>query len=412
VDTDRNLLFGVLALQADLLDNDRFAEAYSAWAVRKETPLADLLVQRGWLTPEDRADVERLLERKLKKHGGDARAGLNEATPEPVRRSLAGLGDAEIQQSLAGTATPVPGEVQLPTTVHIPESRDRYTLTQLHATGGIGRVWLARDASLSRDVALKELRPERAEHAAILARFLREAQVTGQLEHPGVVPIYEMGRRDEDQAPFYAMRFVRGGTLAEAIAAYHRRREQAQAGPLELRELLSAFVSVCNAVAFAHSRGVLHRDLKPNNVVLGDYGEVVVLDWGLARLMGQAHADGEGAAPLQVAGASEAEATVQGQVLGTPAYMAPEQAEGRLDQLGPATDTYGLGAILYEILAGKAPFRGPEADVLRQVIREAPDRPRSLVAGVPAALEAVCLKALAKKPADRYASARELAAEV
>jgi serine/threonine-protein kinase len=207
------------------------------------------------------------------------------------------------------------------------------------------------------------------------------------------------------------MRFVRGRTLSEAAGAYHARRQRGEATPLELRELLGAFVGVCNAVAYAHSRGVLHRDLKPRNVVLGDFGEVIVLDWGLARLMDQP--EGEDAAPLEVPADSEVQATMQGQVLGTPAYMAPEQAEGRLDLLGPATDVYGLGAILYEILAGLPPFTGPETtQLLRKVIHEPPIPPRHHVAGTPPALQAVCLKALSKKPAERYGSASELASEI
>jgi serine/threonine-protein kinase len=410
MDTDRNLLFGVLALQADLIDDAQFARACSEWAGRKQTPLADLLLERGWLTPSDRADVEKLLERKLKTHNGDTRASLAEVATDPVKRTLAGLADADIRESLAGLTTPPEGLVLLSTTAYEPGTRDRYTLSRLHATGGIGRVWLARDASLGRDVALKELRPERAGSPAVWARFLKEAQVTGQLEHPGIVPIYELGHRPEDQQPFYTMRFVRGRTLAQAVAAYHRRRAAGEAGPLDLRELLTAFVGVCNAVGYAHSRGVLHRDLKPQNVVLGDYGEVIVLDWGLARLVGQA--DGE-AAPLELSEEGQAGGTVQGQVLGTPAYMAPEQAEGRLDLLGPVSDVYGLGAILYEILTGRPPFRGDDTTaVLRQVVHVAPARPRSVEKGAPPALEAVCLKALAKKPGERYATAKDLAAEV
>src|SRR5262249_41570082 len=167
------------------------------------------------------------------------------------------------------------------------------------------------------------------------------------------------------------------------------------------------------AVAYAHSRKVLHRDLKPSNVVLGDYGEVVVLDWGLARLMGrngQPAAEPASLLPVSLEGGARGEA-VQGQVLGTPAYMAPEQAEGRLDLLGPTTDVYALGAVLYEVLTGQPPFTGPSDEVLRRVVREEPERPRQRVAAVPAALEAVCLKALAKKPAGRYASAGGLAPE-
>jgi serine/threonine protein kinase len=206
------------------------------------------------------------------------------------------------------------------------------------------------------------------------------------------------------------MRFVRGRTLAEAISTYHERRRRGEAGPLELRELLGSFVGMCNAVAYAHSQGVLHRDLKPANVVLGDYGEVIVLDWGLARLMEEKEAD---ASPLEVPAQNEVAATVAGQVLGTPAYMAPEQAEGRLDLLSPATDVYGLGATLYELLTDRLPFTGRDTmGLLRQVIHEPPAPVRSAVPETPRALEAVCLKALAKKPGERYATAKELASEV
>jgi serine/threonine-protein kinase len=411
--TDRNLLFGVLALQADLLSPAQFAEACSAWAGRKDTPLADLLVERGWLSPSDRVDVEKLLQRKLAKHQGDARAGLAEVTTDAVRQSLVGVDDAGVRQSLAGLSTPPRGHVLLSTTAHVPAANDRYTLSRLHATGGIGRVWLARDASLGRDVALKELRPERASQPALWARFLREAQVTGQLEHPSIVPVYEVGRRPDEQ-PFYTMRFVRGRTLAEAAHAYHQRRARGEAGPLELRELLTAFVGVCQAVAYAHSRGVLHRDLKPQNVVLGDYGEVMLLDWGLAKVTGESEdAPAADRAPVALAGEGQRDETVAGQVLGTPAYMAPEQAEGRLDLLDARTDVYGLGAVLYEVLCGRPPFGGPDTTaVLRRVVHEAPLPPRSVVPDTPRALEAVCLKALAKQPAQRYGKALELAGEV
>jgi serine/threonine-protein kinase len=419
MDTDRNLLFGVLALQADLLDNDRFAEACSAWAARKDIPLADLLVQRGWLTPEDRADVDKLLARKLARHNGDARAGLAEVTTDEMRHSLAGVADPEVQWSLLGQRPTVTAT----TSAYTPQGRGRYQLTRLHATGGIGQVWLARDSDLGREVALKELRPERQDHPAAQTRFLAEACITGQLEHPGIVPVHELVR-PADGPPFYTMRMVRGRTLSEAVRDYHEKQRGGRAGPrelrrmlgvLELRRLLGAFVAVCNAVAYAHSRGVLHRDLKPANVALGDYGEVVVLDWGLARLVSDtsppATEDATSLLPVSLEGDSH-QATVQGQVLGTPPYMAPEQAEGRLDLLSPATDVYGLGAVLYEILTGGPPFTGPSDEVVRRVAREEPPRPRQCVPATPAALEAVCLKALAKKPAERYPSATELAREV
>jgi serine/threonine-protein kinase len=406
--TDRNLLFGVLALQADLLDARQFVEACSAWAGRKDAPLADLLVERGWLTTRDRDDIERLLERKLKKHSGDVHASLAAVAGPDVRQALTGVGDADIQHTLTGIEGHG-GHVLLSTVAYTPTGRERYTLTRLHARGGIGKVWLAHDQDLGRDVALKELRTDRADSAQLWARFVEEARITGQLEHPSIVPVYELSRGKEGQQTFYTMRFVKGRTLTEAVKLYHQKRERGQAGPLELRELLGAFVGVCNAMAYAHARGVLHRDLKGSNVILGDFGEVMLLDWGLAKVRGQA----EQGRPVMPDITVKHGETQHGQALGTPGYMAPEQAEGRLEAIDERSDVYGLGAILFEILTGQPPFQGDDTqEVLRHVIHELPPLPRQLVSGVPRGLEAVCLKALNKEPEKRYPSVAALVNEV
>src|SRR5262249_22218382 len=161
-----------------------------------------------------------------------------------------------------------------------------------------------------------------AEQATLRARFLQEAQITGQLEHPGIIPVYELARAQDGGHPFYTMRFVKGRTLSEAARAYHDRRLAGHADAIELPRLLNAFVTVCNTVAYAHSRGVIHRDLKGQNVLLGDFGEVVVLDWGLAKLVGRPEAEAVASpAVLDVPGGGSGY-TVQGQALGTPAYMA------------------------------------------------------------------------------------------
>jgi eukaryotic-like serine/threonine-protein kinase len=412
VDTDRNLLFAVIALQADVVDADQFVKVCTLWTTRKQTALADLLIELGWITPTDRADVDRLLERKLKRHRGDARAGLADAGDD-VKRTLAALRDDDIQRSLGDLAL----SDALTTIVTVDEdlstAHDRYRLTRLHAVGGIGRVWLARDNAFGRNVALKELLPERAAAATHAARFVQEARITGQLEHPGIVPVYELAKRGADQQPFYTMRFVRGRTLSEAARAWHQSRARTHGHMLDLVPLLNAFVTVCNTIAYAHSRGVIHRDLKGGNVVLGDFGEVVVLDWGLAKLVDRPLEQEEILAVAEPAGIGNLALTVHGEAIGTPAYMSPEQASGRLDLIDRHTDIYGLGAILYEILTGQPPFSGSDThDVLRKVREEQPKAPREHWADVPLALEEICVRALAKSPEERFQSASELATAV
>jgi serine/threonine-protein kinase len=406
-DADRNLLSGVLALQAGLIDNDQFALVCGLWARRRETRLSELLVERGLLTPEESALVDQMVEVALARHAGDARASLAAVVNERARRVLADVTDPEAQQTIL-LAPPSGQTHRLPA----PESsrpRQRYTLTRPYAKGGLGQIWIARDDELGREVALKELRSEFGDGAAVRARFVEEARITGQLEHPAIVPVYELVQGTGERTPFYTMRLIRGRSLADAIEAYHRRRAAGEARAIELRELLTAFVTICNAIAYAHSRGVIHRDLKPQNAVLGDFGEVIVLDWGLAKVVGRDESSVTMADPGMDIGGGH---TLQGQVLGTPSYMSPEQADGRLDLLDERSDVYGLGAVLYEILTGGPPFAGDTKDVLQRVQRDEPVPPRRHVPGTSRALEAVCLKALAKKPADRYGSARALAQEV
>jgi eukaryotic-like serine/threonine-protein kinase len=292
----------------------------------------------------------------------------------------------------------------------------RYRILRSHARGGLGEVFLALDSELHREVALKQILDDRADDPASRARFLLEAEVTGRLEHPGVVPVYSLGHDDRGR-PYYAMRLVRGDSLKEAILAYHRvgrgAAREPGGGPVEFRKLLGRFIGVCHAVAYAHSRGVLHRDLKPANILLGPYGETLVVDWGLAKPVGR---DDPGPAvkeaplrPLSGSGTCETEA---GAVVGTPSYMSPEQARGDLRAVGPLSDVYSLGATLYCLLTGDPPFEGGPVEVLGRVQRGDFQAPRQVNPAVPPALEAVCLKAMALKPDGRYASAEALAEDV
>ncbi len=238
--------------------------------------------------------------------------------------------------------------------------------------------------------------------------------MTGGLEHPGIVPVYGLGTYG-DGRPYYAMRFIKGASLKEAIERFHTDaslKNDPGRRSLELRKLLRSFLDVCNAIDYAHSRGVLHRDIKPGNVIVGRYGETLVVDWGLAKATGKSDpaADEATLVPSSSGGSGE---TQPGSALGTPAFMSPEQAEGNHQALGPRSDVYSLGATLYCLLTGGAPFVGDDAgELLRQVQRGDFLRPRELDPSIDSALEAVCKKAMALKPADRYNTCRELADDV
>jgi tRNA A-37 threonylcarbamoyl transferase component Bud32 len=218
------------------------------------------------------------------------------------------------------------------------DSRMRFRFVRHHARGGLGEVSVAHDLELRRDVALKEIRLTHADHPDSRMRFVQEAEITGQLEHPGVVPVYGLGRY-ADGRPYYAMRFIRGKSLKEVIEGFHAANPPWC--PLELRQLLGRFVDVCNTIAYAHSRRIIHRDIKPDNVMLGEFGETLVVDWGLAKQLGQPDILPEDSGGPVAPGLSRNSfSTLPGAVMGTPQYMSPEQAAGSHDQLSPASDIY------------------------------------------------------------------------
>ena len=338
-------------------------------------------------------------------------SGDQQVIDSVVRKVIdGGLYETVIKDSHdASPPAPHPDGHVLLSTLDSQGSVDRYQLTRLHASGGMGRVWLARDSAIGRDVALKELLPERADDPQIWARFLNEARVTGRLEHPGIVPVYEVNE-PESSKPFYTMRFVKGQTLHDAARAFQKMRDGDE-GVLQLRSLVSSVIGVCNAVAYAHSRGVLHRDLKGRNIVLGDFGEVIVLDWGLASTYANEAKEEEEDEP--VLPSTTGHQSVDGQIVGTPRFMAPEQATGDRGQLSPATDVYGLGAVLYEILTGGPPIDGDSSEeILQNIMFTPPSSPRQRWPAVPRPLESICLKALSKQPEDRYSTPIELASDL
>ena len=368
-------------------DADRAARLAPGWSPARHPSLLDYLASCGALRPGSAAD-------------GNVTATAIDFTPP-------GVGTTELSPPAAGDGspstlpyTPRAGQPVAVNRLTAPDAR--YRLLRLHKEGGLGQVWVAHDTVLGREVALKVIRPDRAGRTDLVARFVREARVTARLEHPGIVPLYDL--IESADAPRYAMRFVSGGTLADAVAVYHARLADGVATPLEFRGLLDALVAVCRAVAYAHSRGVLHRDLKGQNVVLGEFGEVFLLDFGLTKLAGTTDTPDA----LTADGADE---TAEGTIAGTPAYMAPEVASGSASSA--ASDVYGLGAMLYAILTGKAPVEGSTPrEVLDKVRSADPPLPRDVNPAASRALEAVCRKAMARRPESRYAGAADLAAEL
>ena len=290
----------------------------------------------------------------------------------------------------------------------------RYEDLGLIAGGSFGEVRRVRDTLLDRVVAMKLLHAEHADAAHLRRRFLVEAQITAGLQHPGIVALYDRGELEGGRL-WFTMKEVRGRTLRDVLAELHAHKGPdgfaATPSGWTFRRVVDAFARIAQAIAYAHSRGVVHRDLKPDNLMVGEFGEVLVMDWGLARRVGVADENGGD----EAASYSSSELTRHGDILGTPAYMAPEQARGEAALHGPATDVYALGAVLHGLLTGQAPHRGTVTEVLAAILAGRPVRVRDAAPGgatLPEELVALCERALRPRIEDRPESAEALAAEV
>ena len=295
-------------------------------------------------------------------------------------------------------------------------SLDRYEDLGLLGEGGMGEVRRVRERSLGRRLAMKVIKPALSESSEALDRFLEEAQITAQLEHPGIVPVHELGRLDDGRY-FFTMTEVRGRTLSAVISEVHRASTDTwrpSRGGSSLRRLIDIFYRVCEAVGYAHSREVVHRDLKPSNIMIGDMGEVLVVDWGVAKVLQRGSRPAKTEEKMYTRRSSSGYETQMGWVAGTPSFMPPEQARGDIHNIDARTDVFALGAVLFTILSGRPPFVGKDTDmVLRQVIEgPCPSVTEAARLPLPGDLVEICDKALAYEREDRFFSARELAEEI
>lgn len=415
--------------------NDLFEQfLIDAYVVRRENIAADAELRAAW----DRRSRDRMpmrLSKLLQQEGAidQALASKIDERADSYLASLSALGlvSGSLSEDAKSTDVPALSEGEYDTLMEgshsdsasapsqpggvtgddlsgvLGTAEQRYQKSTPHAEGGLGQVWLATDSELRRKVALKEIQPEHADDPACRLRFINEAEITGALEHPGIVPIYGLGRH-ADGRPYYVMKFIEGDTLKQAIDDLHRDatdlRYRDAPWKVRFRRILDRLLDVCNTLEYAHSRSVVHRDIKPSNIMLGAFGETLVVDWGLAKTISN-EPKIEAPDGVRLSGDDNPELTMLGTAVGTPAYMSPEQeAGGSKHSVTHKSDIFSLGATLFHLLAGMPPKKmGDKEDYAR------PQSPRELLSDIPAALAAICVRAMSPEPDDRYSSARAMA---
>lgn len=350
------------------------------------------LLSRGLLTDEEAAAIAAVVDRQLAR----SNEGTSPADPAATRVERPAAA-APVAAAETYATSPLPAK-------ELHDEWRRFAVLRPHAQGGLGRVQIARDQQLSREIALKEILPTHADNPTSRQRFVREAEITGALEHPGVVPVYSLGEYP-DGRPFYAMRLIVGQNMRASLAEFHQHCTSPIGSDVRSRQLLGQFVDACQAIHYAHNRGVVHRDVKPENILAGAFGEAVLLDWGVAKVWADAASEKD-------------DQMMQHQILtdvnqrpGTPLYMSPEQVRGGSDDIDARTDVYSAGAVLYEMLTLTEPLRGKQVqETFQKIVNEmpAPPRERAPQRHIPAPLADIAMKAMAKRPENRFQTMEEM----
>lgn len=408
---DRDLLVGLLAAQQGWLTGEQLLEAVRKWVENGDESLQSQIAAAG-LGSEEFELLDRLLACHQKndpelQHISDFFSSNSLPVEEVASICEGSIRFPSVERSIAlfrhdSSKLPLP-----PSQLRSSTSTERFRILKQHAQGGLGVVYVAQDNEFSREVAIKQIRSDRADIPRYREKFEFEASITGSLEHPGIVPIYALGS-DEAGRPFYAMRFIKGESLEDASVNFHANNPASDDKRFEgttFRELIRRLIDVCDAVQYAHDRGVLHRDLKPGNIMLGKYGETLVVDWGLAKDMTSpaiALVDDAETSPPD----KQDSKTEYGTFQGTSSYAPPEQLLGKLELICPATDVYSLGSILHELLLGCPPAepKGSASEIASRIEqRSASDWPD--LANTPLPLAHICRIALKYDSDERYPTA-------
>ena len=446
---ERHLLLGLLALKSGQFSKEALLSAFDSWSSNKTQSIGDILVSQGALPQEKRDALRQRVEHEFHAHATERQSvvSLTESDVDSNVAEMRQTDDTEPEATIS-KLTSVSPDPKLDSEGDRDQTESGPPLTDLMRSafsadptgvmgtftsqgryrvlrpleggqGGMGVINVAHDEELGRTVALKKIRSDRANRIDLREKFQVEAEVTGNLEHPGIVPIYGMGADSAGQ-PYYAMRLVHGDTLTKEIDNFHSRRLQGEAGydSVELHALLDRLIDVAQAIGYAHRRGVIHRDLKPGNILVGNYGETLVIDWGLARLPRENpaadEADFDGLSPVSIRSSSHFH-TGEGAVMGTLGYAPPEQVTGEVAKISESSDIYALGAILYQMLTNKRPIKVSDENGRRsaeQIIGDTKEGriepPHLRIPSIPKPLSAVCMKCLALEPSSRYDTSEEL----